>query len=610
MEAHGRALRVRQGNWDGTDMLNDSNDPFPPHVLREYAMLADGVRGALLGPRGDVVWMCAPRWHDEAVFAALVGGRGLFAVTPMDLNNVWGGSYEDGTLIWRSRWTTTAGVVESREALMYPGDPDRAVILRRIRARRGRAAVRVVLDVRANFGRHRMTRMSQKDGVWMAQSGGLRVRFTGAAGAHVDDGVLSLELDLPEGGEHDLVLEISATNLPHTSPDPDTSWMATEKAWRLAVPRLENTIAPDDARQSYAVLRGMTGPDGAMVAAATLGLPERANEKRNYDYRYAWIRDQCFVGEAAAACETFGLLDDAVRFVAGRMLDDGARLRPAYTVTGGRVPDESELDLPGYPGGSCKVGNWVNSQFQLDTFGEALLLFAGAAAHDRLDLEHWRAVEAGVAAIEQRWGEPDAGIWELDNRRWAHSRLICAAGLRAIAAHAPIAQGAHWTALADVIVADTTADCLHPTGRWQRAPNDTRVDASLLLPIVRGALGPNDVRTTATLQAVRRDLGRDGFLYRFAQDARPLGEAEGAFLLCGFTMATALHLQGQDKEAVRWFERNRAACGSPGLFTEEYDIEQRQLRGNFPQAFVHAAMLEASRRLAGESLPPTDVGAS
>jgi alpha,alpha-trehalase len=35
---------------------------FPLQVLREYALLADGERGILVGPRGDFAWMCAPRW--------------------------------------------------------------------------------------------------------------------------------------------------------------------------------------------------------------------------------------------------------------------------------------------------------------------------------------------------------------------------------------------------------------------------------------------------------------------------------------------------------------------------------------------------------------------
>ena len=38
-------------------------------TLRQYALLADGERGALVGPRGEIAFLCAPRWHDGAVFA-------------------------------------------------------------------------------------------------------------------------------------------------------------------------------------------------------------------------------------------------------------------------------------------------------------------------------------------------------------------------------------------------------------------------------------------------------------------------------------------------------------------------------------------------------------
>ncbi|WP_431683164.1 glycoside hydrolase family 15 protein [Kitasatospora sp. KL5] len=205
-------------------------------------------------------------------------------------------------------------------------------------------------------------------------------------------------------------------------------------------------------------------------------------------------------------------------------------------------------------------------------------------------------------AIAVRRHDPDAGIWELHDDRWAHSRLICAAGLRAVAAEAPAAdsgRAGHREALADRIVADTAADSLHPSGRWQRAPTDPGVDAALLLPAVRGALPAGDPRTAATLRAVRADLVQDHYVYRFRHDERPLEDAEGAFLLCGFAMALAEHQQGNTVEAVRWFERNRAACGPAGLYAEEFDVAQRQLRGNLPQAFVHALLLETSVRLAG-----------
>ena len=60
-------------------------------------------------------------------------------------------------------------------------------------------------------------------------------------------------------------------------------------------------LAPRDTRRSYAVLRGLTSAGGGMVAAATTSLPERAEAGRNYDYRYVWIRDQCYAGQAVAA---------------------------------------------------------------------------------------------------------------------------------------------------------------------------------------------------------------------------------------------------------------------------------------------------------------------
>lgn len=579
----------------------DVTDPFPPHVLREYALLADGERGALIGPRGDIGWMCAPRWDSDGVFSSVLGGSGAFAVTPVG-RFVWGGYYEDGGLIWRSRWVTDDGIVECREALAFPGDPHRAVLLRRIVAVQGEATVEVIMEPAADFGRSPLRELRRDAGRWQGVLGGLRLRFSGGGDARVtgDGRGLRVTLTVPEGAHHDLVLEIGDADPDDQPPDPDRAWEATETAWREAVPRLGPSVAPRDARHSYAVLRGLTGSGGGMVAAATTGLPERAEQGHDYDYRYVWIRDQCYTGQAVAVDGPHPLLDDAVRFVAQRLLDDGPDLMPAYTVTGRPVPDQRSLPLPGYPGGAAVVGNHVNAQFQLDAFGEALLLFAAAARHDRLDSDHHKALTTAVAAIEQRWTEPDAGIWELDRRRWAHSRLICVAGLRAAAGAAATAgDGARWSSLADTVLADVGTDCVHLSGRWQRAPDDPRIDAALLLPAIRGAIPAADTRTRMTLHAVTDDLGRDGYVYRFRQDARPLGQAEGAFTLCGFLMALATHQQGDTAAAVRWFERNRAACGPPGLFSEEYDVTQRQMRGNLPQAFVHALMLETSLRLTG-----------
>jgi GH15 family glucan-1,4-alpha-glucosidase len=576
-----------------------------PHTLREYALLGDGERGAIVGPRGDLVWMCFPHWDSEPLFSALIGGGGTYAVTPT-VRHVWGGYYEPGSLIWRSRWATCDAIVECRQALALPADPGRATILCRAAARRGSCRLAVVLDPRAAFGRHGMRDLARDEhGVWRARLGGLRLAWSGAADARVvrtgRHRALAFDLELAAGEHRDLVLTISADEREHPLPDAEAAWGQTEQAWRARVGEFEQTIAPRDAAHACAVISGMTSSGGGMVAAATTSLPERAEEGRNYDYRYVWIRDQCYAGEAAGRAGALAIMDDSVRFVTARVAEHGRELRPAYTGRGTAIPETTDLGLEGYPGGTAVVGNRVSEQFQLDIFGEILLLLAAAAGHDHLDTDGWRAAEIASATVLARWREPDAGIWELDPPlRWTHSRLICAAGLRAISAHAPTRHRGRWLAAADSIVAATSRHALHPSGRWQRAPDDPRVDAALLLAALRGAVPADDPRSIETCAAVERDLSADLYCYRYRPDERDLGEAEGAFVLCGFWVALALEQQGRPLQAARWFERNRAACGPPGLLSEEFDVSQHQLRGNLPQAFAHALLLECAATLRGE----------
>jgi hypothetical protein len=573
----------------------------PPQTLRNYALLADGERGAVVGPHGDIAWMCAPRWDSDSVFTSLIGGAGEYSITPTG-RYVWGGFYEDATMIWRSRWVTDRHcIIESREALAFPGDPHRAVLLRRVSALARDSSVAVWLDPRAGYGKLALRDLHCHGGVWTGRVGELYLRWDAGTGPQPRQHRQALygRLDIPAGDHLDLILELSDQPLPEDLVDPDTAWRATEAAWADAVPALDNVLDVRDTRHSYAVLRGLTSSSGAMVAAATTSLPERAEAGRNYDYRYVWIRDQCYAGQAVAAAGAHPLLDDAVTFVAARLLEHGDRLSPAYTVSGERVPDQKHLDLPGYPGGYDITGNQVNQQFQLDAFGEALLLFAAAAGHDRLDSEHRRAAEVAAAAIASRWTEPDAGIWEIDNQPWTHSRLTASAGLRAIAAAYPAGPlSSEWLALADHILADTAEHALHPDGHWQRSPTDPALDAALLLPGLRGAVPPRDPRTSATLRAYLRELAPDGYAYRFRHDDRPLQDAEGSFLICGFLVALSVDQLGERVEARAWYERTRAACGPPQLFAEEFDVQQHQLRGNLPQAFVHALGIETAARLA------------
>ncbi|HEY7440665.1 MAG TPA: glycoside hydrolase family 15 protein [Acidimicrobiia bacterium] len=575
-----------------------SGSTVSPHVLREYAFLADGERGALVSPIGEVAWLCFPAWDSKPLFGALLGGPGSYLIRPTS-KYVWGGQYEEGTLIWRNRWLSGASIIECIETLAFPGDRARAVLVRRLVALAGDAELSVSLDVPTAYSRGRFGFTNTARTMREMQSDGLHLRWQTPESVRDAPGN-AFELQLRSGDVADLVLEISLREPDDAPPTADAVLDSTGEAWRKATRSAlaESSIAPRDAQQAIAVLRGMTTSAGSMVAAATTSLPERAEKGRNYDYRYAWIRDQCYAGTAAAAAGTDELVDAAVRFVHERLIEDGPRLRPAYRANAAPVPAEHALDLPGYPGApDVVVGNRVGDQFQLDAFGEALQLFAAAEHRGRMHADAWRAAEIAVQAIGARWRLPDNGIWELEPQHFTHSRLACVAGLRRLAAARPGRLANDWLALADRIAADAATTSVHASGRWRRTPTDDRVDASLLIAGIRGAMPPDDPRVLLTNEAIRSELSLECFTYRFRSRSGELGSTEGAFLLCGFWMALALYLAGDELAAMQWFERNRASYGSPGLYSEEYDVHQRQLRGNFPQAFVHAVLLETATTL-------------
>src|SRR4051794_40200717 len=213
-----------------------------PHVLREYALLADGCRAALVGPRGDCAWLCAPGFDGPSVFGSLLGAGGCYEITPTG-RFVWGGYYEPGTLIWRNRWVTGDSIVECREALALPPDPHRLVLLRQIVAVRGSARGQIRLAPRAPVGRHALSDLPcADDGSWTGRSGSLTFRWAGATNASAQDGTggdagaLVAELALKEGDTRDLVLELSDRPLPRPV-GADYAWTATEREWADRVPQ-------------------------------------------------------------------------------------------------------------------------------------------------------------------------------------------------------------------------------------------------------------------------------------------------------------------------------------------------------------------------------------
>jgi GH15 family glucan-1,4-alpha-glucosidase len=125
----------------------------------------------------------------------------------------------------------------------------------------------------------------------------------------------------------------------------------------------------------------------------------------------------------------------------------------------------------------------------------------------------------------------------------------------------------------------------------------TQLDAALLLIPQVGFLPASDPRVAGTVDAIQRELVRDGFVMRYIPDedaADGLPPGEGAFLACSFWLVIDLAMLGRVQEARELFDRLLALRTDLGLFSEEYDPEHRRLIGNFPQAFTHLTLIASA----------------
>jgi GH15 family glucan-1,4-alpha-glucosidase len=109
-----------------------------------------------------------------------------------------------------------------------------------------------------------------------------------------------------------------------------------------------------------------------------------------------------------------------------------------------------------------------------------------------------------------------------------------------------------------------------------------------------------DERVTGTIDAISRELGRDGFIARYStaeiNDGLPGGE--GQFLACSFWLVSARALNGRVEEAHALFERLLGLTNDLGLLAEEYDVERRRQVGTFPQAFSHLTLVGGATAIA------------
>ena len=365
-------------------------------------------------------------------------------------------------------------------------------------------------------------------------------------------------------------------------------------------------------RLSSRVLKGLTyRPTGAIVAAPTTSLPETVGGERNWDYRYAWIRDASLTLEALyiGACS-----DEAEEFVSFMTSSAGGRagersLQIMYGIGGEH--DLSERELPHLRGwrdsAPVRVGNGAWGQTQLDVYGEllnALHLYRERLGELHPEIQQFVADLADTAA--RRWRETDAGMWEMrgEPRHHLSSKVLCWTALDraiklapALGKHAEVEQ---WTAERDRIreaVLDPrlerAATGLRAVLRLRRARRRAAADADPRLPAGHRpahALDDRGDRRRADRGRARPALPQRGG----PQRRRP--ERRGGHVRDLLVLARLGAGQGRARSSAReaLFDQLVGYANDLGLLAEEIDTANGEQLGNFPQAFSHIGLITAA----------------
>jgi GH15 family glucan-1,4-alpha-glucosidase len=582
-------------------------------LIEDYGLIGDLQTAALVGRNGSIDWLCLPRFDSASCFTALLGepahGRWLLAPS----TEVVGGArrYRPGTLILETDVETADGAVRLIDFMprRRDGPPQ---LVRIVEGLRGRVPMRSELVLRPDYGSIAPLVDLVPDGV-LVTAGPDAFHLSTPRAVAVADGTAVTEFAAVEGSREHFVLSWHSSSEPSPRVESADSALARAEAWWRAWSErcIYEGAYSDAVRTSLVVLKAMTHElTGALVAAPTTSLPEEIGGVRNWDYRYCWLRDSALTLEALLKG---GYTDEAIAFrdfVFRAVSGDPGSLQIMYGLGGERRLTEFELPhLPGYEGSSpVRIGNAASEQFQLDVYGE--VIGAGYAVLERLGAvpeprfaPRWRAVIEQVARI---WREPDDGIWEArgPRRHFTHSKVMAWVAFdRGVRMAERVGFGEHvtgWARQRDEIHAEICERAWDPERRtFTQYYGSAELDAAVLqIPIV-GFLPGDDPRVTGTIDAVQRELGRDGFVSRYstADTDDGLPGDEGQFLACSFWLVSALALNGRNDEARALFERLIGLANDLGLLAEEYDVARSRQVGNFPQAFSHLALIQAASLL-------------
>ncbi|NTB87545.1 glycoside hydrolase family 15 protein [Agrobacterium tumefaciens] len=571
--------------------------------IDDYGALGDGRSVALSGIDGSIDWWCVPNMDSMPLFDRLLEPEegGCFIIRPRGQFEVLR-RYKPGSNVLETEFVTATGRARMTESLNsgHAGRLPWAELARRVEGLEGK----VTFDVQMTIGRRAGTVSP-----YMSEIGGRQVFHAGRVlGLFLKSGGVSVKLSdagvagsmTVRAGDREIMGIVAGEDEPLVVPsidEIDGRIDGSDQAWRTWSQNLRYDGEHREAfvRSALVLKLLLYSPSGAVAAAATTSLPEGIGGAKNYDYRYAWVRDAGYTINAFLAAGAEAEAKAAFSWLVARLKAHGSCV--CFTLAGELVDNVREFDFAGYRGSKpVVVGNLATGQQQHGVYGDIFETASRFVSRGNiLDSATAELLSHLADECADLWRSPDSGIWELPEvRHYTMSKISCWQALtRAVqladSGQLPTTCRERWHREAGRIAEWIDANCWsNEKGAFVMFPGSNRLDASLALAVRFGFDGRD--KLVATMEAIDRELGAGSFHYRYSGAE----QEEGCFIACSFWVAEAWAMLGNPKRAgERLEDLQQALARDSGLYAEMVDPETKTFLGNLPQGLSHLAHLMA-----------------
>lgn len=596
--------------------------------ISDYGIIGNLKSVALIARDGSIDWCCLPRIDSPSVFGAILDARrgGFFRIGPAG-----GGrgsqEYVQGSNILKTIFTMEGAVLTVTDFMPLVGDingrndscapPE---IHRLIECHGSSVDIEVLWCPRFDYAAKSVT-VERNSGGWIARCDENAMRLEGLDSAELgedENGLLIQAKFRINPGESKAIVvrwgaedgkeEYETALALKSTLECWNDWLYQEgsvkkQAW--AGDQINMLI-----RSALVIKLMCNGDQGSIAAAATTSLPEEIGGVRNWDYRYAWIRDAAMTGQALISIGHEAEAVDLLRWfeeVSKSCKTCKRELQIMYGLHGELELTEQQLEhLEGYKGSRpVNIGNEAYGQFQLEVYGELVSTAYELARRGHPLTDDISEFIAWIADhVVEVWECPDFGIWEVrgEARHFVYSKVMAW-----VALDKALLLARHYKLKGNVELWDETRTKIREQvmqngfdselNAFVQSYGSKDMDAANLRLALVEFLPADDTKIQGTVNRIMEELLSDCLIRRYIADDGLPGE-EGAFGLCTFWLVDVLALSGRIEEAEKIYRNIVQYANHLGLFSEQLDPKTGELLGNFPQAFTHIGLINSTLYLA------------